>query len=156
MAENLKSKIAEDRKNALKSGNSTRLSTLRMLTAAITSKEIELRKKDVGLSDEEVLGVIAAEAKKRKDSVAEYAKGGREDLAKKEEAELKILQEYLPPELPDDELLRVILAGIREAGAKSEADFGKVMKIVMPTLKNKASGDRISATLRRELKSKHD
>ena len=98
------------------------------------------------------MGVISSEAKKRKDSIAEYRKGGREDLAKKEEVELKILREYLPPELPDDELLRVVLAGIREAGAASEADFGKVMKIIMPTLKNKASGDRISEMLQRELK----
>ncbi|QQG42806.1 MAG: GatB/YqeY domain-containing protein [Candidatus Giovannonibacteria bacterium] len=151
MAENLKSKIAEDQKSALKGGDAARLSALRMLAAAITGKEIELRKKDIGLSDDEVLGVISSEAKKRKDSIAEYKKGGREDLAKKEEVELKILQGYLPPELPDDELLRVVLAGIREAGAASETDFGKVMKIIMPTLKNKASGDRISETLKREL-----
>lgn len=152
MAENLKSKIAEDQKNALKSGAAARLSTLRMLAAAITTKEIELRKKDLGLSDEEVLGVVSGEAKKRKDAILEYQKGGRSDLAQKEEAELKILQEYLPPELPDEELLRIVLGGIRETGAQSEADFGKVMKAIMPTLKNKASGDRISATLRKELK----
>jgi|SRR3989338_64067 len=152
---NLKSKITEDQKRALKSGDALRLSVLRMLAAAVANKEIELRKKDVGLSDPEVLEAVLSEAKRRKDAAAEYKKGGREDLAKKEEAELKILQEYLPPEISDEDLVRIIESGIREAGiqpgADSEKDFGKVMKTIMPTLKNKASGDRISKMLKAKL-----
>lgn len=145
---NLKDKIAEDQKNALKKGDPLRLSTLRMLSAAVANKEIELRKKDVGLSDQEVLGVISSEAKRRKDAVYEYKKGGREDLAQKEEAELKILQSYLPPEISDEDLRRIIKDGIREAGDKN---FGKIMKVIMPILKGKASGDRISEALKEEL-----
>ena len=148
MTEGLKHKIAGDLKTALKKGEELRLSTLRLLAAAISNKEIELRKKDVGLSDQEILDIIASEAKKRKDAAAEYQKGDRGDLAKKETEELKILQKYLPPEISDDDLLRIVRDGIREA---SEKDFGKVMKIIMPTLKGKASGERISRALKDEL-----
>ncbi len=147
----LKDKIAEDIKIALKKSEATELSTLRMLSASITNKEIELRKKDIGLSDSEVLDVISSEAKRRKDAIAEYQKAGRTELAQKEEEELSVLKKYLPAEISDEDLLRIVQDGVREAGGAGEKDFGKVMKIVMPTLKGKASGDRISAVLRREL-----
>ena len=149
--ENLKDKIAEDQKNALKEGDALRLSTLRMLSAAVANKEIELRKKDVGLSDREILDVISSEAKKRKDASQGYRTGCREELAQKEEAELKILQSYLPPEISEEDLRRIIKDGIREAGAANQQDFAKVMKVIMPTLKGKASGDRISGALKEEL-----
>ncbi|MEK9175280.1 MAG: GatB/YqeY domain-containing protein [Patescibacteria group bacterium] len=151
----LKQKIAEDQKNALKTGDAIRLSTLRLLSAAISNKEIELRKKDIGLSDEEILDVIGAEARKRKDSIVEYTKANRQDMAEKETAELAILQNYLPPEISDEDLLRIVKGGIREAGATSEKEFGKVMKAVMPLLKSKASGDRVSAVLQKELGQKN-
>ena len=157
--ESLKNKISEDQKNALKNGDALRLSVLRMLSAAIANKEIELRKKDLGLSDQEILDVISAEAKRRKDAIAEYGNGGRNDLAAKEQNELEILQKYLPPEISDEDLTRIVKNGIREAGlpagkagAVGEKDFGNVMKLIMPTLRGKASGDRISRTLRGELK----
>lgn len=150
--ENLKNKISEDQKNALKNGDALRLSVLRMLSAAIANKEIELRKKDLGLSDQEILDVISAEAKRRKDAIAEYGNGGRKDLALKEQNELEILQKYLPPEISDEDLARIVKNGIREAGAVGEKDFGNVMKLIMPTLRGKASGDRISRVLRDELK----
>lgn len=147
----LKEKITAHQKDALKSGDRARLSTLRMLSAAVSNKEIELRKKDMGLSDDEVLDVIAAEARKRKDAISEYQKGGRAEAAAQEAGELAVLQAYLPPELSDDELRRVVQGGVREMGATSEKDFGKVMKAIMPTLKGKASGDRISKVLKEEL-----
>ncbi len=147
----LREQIVEDQKQSLRAGETLRLSTLRLLFAAISNKEIELRKKDIGLSDQEVLDVISSEVKRRKDAILEFKKGNREDLAKKEEQELAILQPYLPPEISDEDLERIVKDGIREAGAAGEQDFGKVMKVVMPTLKGKASGDRISQVLRREL-----
>lgn len=153
---NLKEKIASDQKSALKSGDAIRLSALRMLWAAISNKEIDLRKKDIGLSDQEILDVVTYEAKKRKDAIFEYQKGGRQELADKEERELQTLQEYLPPEISEEELVRIIKNGIRETGAVSDKDFGKAMKAVMPYLKGKASGDRISKTLKNELEKKHD
>ena len=147
----LKYKISEDIKIALKSGDGLRLSTLRLLNSSIANKEIELRKKDIGLSDEEVLEAVSFEAKKRKDAASVFKKGGREDLAKKENDELKILQEYLPPEISDEDLVRIIKDGIREAGEKN---LGKVMKIIMPLLKGKASGDRVTRMLKAELAKK--
>ena len=150
----LKQKISEDIKSALKSRDAVCLSTLRMLSAAIANKEIELRKKDIGLSDGEVIEAISSEARRRKDSVAEYERAGRAELAQKEREELAILQSYLPPEIAEDDLVRIVKDGIREAGATSEKDFGKVMKVVMPILKGKASGDRISAVLKKELGQK--
>lgn len=151
MAETLKQKIAEDLKAALKSQKETELSTLRMLSAAIFNKEIELLKKDIGLSDEEVERVIAQETKKRKDAIDGYEKGGRPDLAEKEKIEFDILKTYLPPEMPEDDLLRIIKDGIRETNASSEKDFAKTMKAIMPTLKGKVSGDRVSKALKEEL-----
>ena len=150
--EGLKNQISQDLKSAMKKGDALCVSTLRMVSSAISNKEIELRKRDVGLSDQEVIGVISSESKKRKDAAEGFEKGGRADLAEKEKAELAILQAYLPPEIGDDDLLRIIKDGIREAGAAGEKDFPKVMKIIMPTLKGKASGDRISKTLKAELK----
>ena len=147
----LKQKIAEDQKNALKSGDKETLSVLRMLSAAIGNKEIELRKKDIGLSDEEVFSVISSEAKKRKDAIEEYKKAGRDDSAKKEEFEMGVLKKYLPPEISDEDLVRIVRDGIRETGAISQADFSKVMKTIMPTLKGKASGDRVSNAVKAEL-----
>lgn len=155
MSANLKNKISANQKAALKNGDVLRLSTLRMLLAAIANKEIELRKKDIGLSDQEILEVVLSEAKRRKDAAAEYDKGGRGDLAEKEKSELKILQEYLPPEISDEDLLRIVKDGIREAGLSAgkagDKNFGKVMKAIMPVLKSKASGDRISRVLQDEL-----
>ncbi|OGF62899.1 hypothetical protein A2662_04545 [Candidatus Giovannonibacteria bacterium RIFCSPHIGHO2_01_FULL_45_33] len=149
----LKDKISEDIKTALKSGaeGAIRLSTLRMVSAAVSNKAIELRKKDLGLSDREILDVISSELKKRKDAAEEFRKGGREDLAKKEESELLVLKEYLPPEISDEDIVRIVRDGVRESGASGEKDFGKAMKIIMPTLKGKASGDRVSVALKNEL-----
>ena len=147
----LKQKIVEDQKSAMRAGNAPRLSTIRLLSAAISNREIELRKKDIGLSDEEILDVIGAEARKRKDAIAEFQNAGRTEMADKESAELAILQEYLPPEISDEDLLRIVQGGVREVGATSEKEFGKVMKAIMPLLKGKASGDRISKVLKEEL-----
>ncbi|MEK7560309.1 MAG: GatB/YqeY domain-containing protein [Patescibacteria group bacterium] len=147
----MKQQIAEDQKSALKERRTDELSTLRMLWAAISNKEIDLRKKDIGLSDSEVLDVLNSEVKKRKDAIAEYKKAQRDDLAKKEEHELTILKKYLPPEIGDEDLTRIVRDGIREVGAVSLTDFPKVMKSIMPTLKGKASGDRIAEIVKKEL-----
>ncbi len=147
----LKQKIAEDQKSALKAGKKDELSALRMLSASIANKEIELRKKDIGLSDSEVLDVINSEVKRRKDAILEYKNAGREESAQKEEFEMEVLKKYLPPEISDGDLIRIVRDGIREAGATSVADFPRVMKAIMPTLKGKASGDRISNAVKAEL-----
>ena len=146
-------KLRQDLTNALHGGDKARVATLRMLSAAIKNKEIEERKKEVGLADEEVLGVIQKEAKKRKDAIVEFEKGSRRDLAEQETRELKILEEYLPAELSDEEVKRIIKEGVRELGpdAAGQKQFGALMKIIMPTLKGRASGDRITRFAREAL-----
>ena len=147
----LKQTLEADLKEAMKAGNDVVRSTLRMLLSAGRNKEIEIRKKDIGLSDEEVIETINTEVKRRRDAIEGFQKGSRPELAAAEEAELLVLQKYLPPELADEELARVVQNGIRETNAKSEKDFSAVMKAIMPVLKGKASGDRISAIVKREL-----
>ncbi|MBI2053009.1 MAG: GatB/YqeY domain-containing protein [Candidatus Ryanbacteria bacterium] len=136
--------LQKDFSEAIRRQDKKRVSTLRLLFAAIKNKEIAERKKDVGLGDEEILAVIQKEAKKRKESIAEFEKGGRQDLAASEEEELEILGKYMPKELSDAEVRRIIEEGVKELGGAGEASFGPLMKIIMPTLKGRASGDRIA------------
>jgi uncharacterized protein len=140
----LLSRLNSDLKDALRSGDTHRAVTLRMLFAAIKNKEIDERKKEIGLAEEEITQVIQKEAKKRNDAAQEFTKGGRDDLAKKEKEELKFLEIYLPKELSDEEIERIIKDGVRELGSPTEKDLGALMKIIMPALKGKASGGRIS------------
>ena len=147
----LREKLEQDIKSAMKSGDSLRVSALRMTQAAIHNKEIQLLKKEIGLSDQEVIEVLQSEVKKRKDAATEFEKAGRSELAQKEKAESEILSTYLPAQMSDEDLERILEEGIREAGASSQKDFGRVMKVAMPILKGKASGDRISAMLKKLL-----
>ena len=147
----LSKKIEEDLKLAMKSGEQLKVSVLRMTQAAIHNKEIQLLKKEIGLSDQEVTEVLESEVKKRKDAATEFEKAGRLELAQKEKAEAGILSTYLPTQMPDEDLERILKEGIREVAASSQKDFGRVMKVAMPILKGKASGDRISAMLKKLL-----
>ena len=149
--DDLKNKIKEDLKEAMRAAQTTRISTIRLLLSAIHNKEIELGKKEAGLTDEEVMDVIRSESKKRRDAIEGFEKGGRAELAAREKEELGILESYLPPEIPDEELLTIVKKGISEAQAASPADFGKVMKIISPLLKGKASGSRITSCVKKEL-----
>jgi len=149
----VEARLREDLTRALREKDAIRAGTLRMLFAAIKNKEIEERKKDVGLADAEVVTVLQKEAKKRKDANLEFEKGGRTDLAEKERIELGIIEEYLPKEISDDEIKRVVKEGVRELGSPTPADFGSLMKIIMPTLKGRASGDRITRLAREVLES---
>lgn len=148
---NLQKKIEEDLRAALKASEQLKLSALRMAQSAIHNKEIQLLKKETGLSDEEVVEVLKSEVKKRKDASGEFEKAGRGDLAAKEKSEAEMLAVYLPAEISDEDLERILKDGIREAGASGQKDFGQVMKTVMPILKGKASGERISVILKKLL-----
>lgn len=148
---NLKQALEKDLKTAFKSGDALRTSVLRMALAAVHNREIQLLKKAEGLSDEEIIEVLRQEVKKRKDAAKEFEKGGRKDLAAKEEKERETLQEYLPAEISDEDLERIIRDGMREVAASAINDFGGVMKVIMPVLKGKASGERISEMLQRFL-----
>lgn len=150
----LKKNLESDLKNALRAGETLKVSVLRMLLASIANKEIEVLKKEIGLSDEEIIDVLAKELKKRKEASVEFAKGGRQDSAAKEEKEAEIISVYLPAEISDEDLQRVVKDSIRETGARGTADFGKVMKAAMAVLKGKASGNRVSETVKKFLSEK--
>ncbi|MEK7599303.1 MAG: GatB/YqeY domain-containing protein [Patescibacteria group bacterium] len=147
----LKDKIESDLKAALKSGDSLKVSVLRMALAAILNKTIALVKKDVGLEDQEILEVLQSELKKRKDAQDQFNLGGRKDLAAKEEKEAEILRAYLPPDFSQEELERIVAESIREVGARGQQDFGKAMKQAMSILKGRVEGNRVAEAVKKAL-----
>ena len=159
----LKQKIEQELKGALRNKEELRLSVLRMLSSAMHNKEIEKRtklsknpdvkdlEKESGLNDEEVLNAIRSEAKKRRDSIVEFEKGGRKDLVEKESAELKILEAYLPKEMNEEELEKLVGETVAGLGSVTMKDFGRVMGEAMKKVKGQASGDRVSAVVKKML-----
>lgn len=134
----------------MRAHDTLRLSVLRMVRSSMHNKEIEKRVKggELGLSEEEVIAALRSEVKKRRDAIAEFRKGKREDLAEKESAELQILEMYLPQELSDEEILGVVRETVHELGSVTIKDFGRVMASVMKKLMGRASGDRVSQIVR--------
>jgi uncharacterized protein YqeY len=146
----VKDKILGDIKDAMKARDQLRLDTLRMVKAKIQEKEVELRGKkgrDHVLEEEDILQVLTTAAKQRRDSIESFRSGGREELAVKEEQELAIIKEYLPQQLSDEDLQRLVKEAVEETGAESPKDMGKVMKAVMPKVKGQADGKRINAAV---------
>lgn len=141
--------VEKDLMAAMKAREELRLSVLRMMKAALKNKQIELSKP---LEDEEAFAVLRTLVKQRRDSVEQFRKGGREDLASKEEAEIKIIQGYLPAAAGDEEIEAAVAAAIAETGATSAKDLGKVMKTAMARLAGKnADGKRVNEIARRKL-----
>ena len=136
----LQEQISTDLKNAMKSGDKLRLETLRTLRAALLEKQIERRGGGATMSPDDETGVLLTAAKRRKESIEQFARGGRQDLVDQESSELAIIQEYLPKQLGREEIQQIIQRIIVETGAQSAADFGKVMPAVMKQLKGKADG----------------
>lgn len=130
-------KIDDDLKSAMKSSDSLKVSVLRMAKAALKNRQID---KGGPLSEEDFFSVISTLSKQRKESIEQFSKGGREDLAEKERQELSILQSYLPRQLSAEEIDRIILDAILESSAKGMKDIGKVMRIVMPRVQGTADG----------------
>ncbi|MFY9461609.1 MAG: GatB/YqeY domain-containing protein [Candidatus Sungiibacteriota bacterium] len=149
----LKEKIEHDLKEAMKNREELRLSVLRMLSAALHNKEIEKRGRGVSpeLTEEETVAVLRTEVKKRKDSVEGFEKGARLELAEKERNEIKIIEPYLPRELSDADLEKIVSEVIAAAGEVAEKDFGRVMGEAMKRAKGHASGERVSAILKKFL-----
>ena len=137
----LKAEIQESVKQAMKSGDKVTLSTLRLLLSAVHNEEIRVRKE---LSKEEIQRTIATLSKQRTEAIDLYRKGGREDLAQKEEAEFAILKRFLPRQLSEEEVKELIQSCIAEASAKGVQDLGKVMKLVMPKLAGRSDGKRVN------------
>lgn len=137
----IQDQLTSDVKLAMKAHDKTRISVIRMVLSSIKYSEIE---KKAPLTDDQVLEVLARELKQRKDSFVEFTKANREDLATKVEAEIKIIEEYLPEQLSEEEVREIVNAAIDELGATSKADMGKVMGRVMPAVKGRADGKMIN------------
>ncbi len=145
----LNEQVGADIAAAMKARDSSRLSALRMLKAAIMNKGVE---KGRDLDDAEVLQVVASLVKQRRDSIEQFAQAGRTDLVDKETGELTILQAYLPPSATPEEINAAVAEAIAETGATSPKDMGKVMKAVMPKLAGKnADGKAVNEAVRRTL-----
>lgn len=137
----LKTRLTEDLKAALKSGDRLRASVLRLLCALIKNREIEKRGE---LDDSEIIQAVVTSCKLRKEAIEQYVKGGRHDLAAKEEAELKLLESYLPPPLTQNELQKKVEEALAAAHATSLKDMGKVMACLMPEIAGRADGKAVS------------
>ena len=147
----LHQQISDNLKEAMKQKDTLRVSTLRMLLAAIQNKEIALIKKETGLSDEETLQVIRSEVKKRKEAAAEFEKGKRGEMADQEKKEAEILEAYLPSELSDKELEVLVQKTIGDQRALGEKDFGAVMKALLAAAEGRVSGNRAAAAVKKFL-----
>ncbi|MBI4534689.1 MAG: GatB/YqeY domain-containing protein [Ignavibacteriae bacterium] len=148
----LRERISSDLKAAMKTGDKIRLETLRTLRAALVEKEIEKRgSQSQGITADDEIATLINAAKKRRESIGQFAKGGRPELAEQEARELSIIQEYLPKQLSTDEISRVIEDVVRESGMGAATDFGKVMPAVMRQLKGKADGQMIQELVKKRL-----
>ena len=160
----LKEKIQTDIKKAMQDKDQLKVSVLRMLMAAVFNKEKEKRAKlskteemekldELSkLTNEETTEVISSENKKRKDSIEQYQKGNRQDLADQEKKELKILMNYLPEQMSEEEIKKIVKEKINEIGASTSQDTGKVMGALMSELKGKAEGSLVNKIVQEELR----
>lgn len=145
----LREKISADLMSAMKSKDAARLSVLRMMKAAVRNKEIDARQE---LEDAQVVQVLLTLIKQRKDSIEQFTKGGRLDLADKESAEIKVIEEYLPTAVTDEEIGVAIEAAIAETGATSIKDMGKVMKACMARFSGRpVDGSKVSELVKTKL-----
>ncbi len=144
-----KKEIENMMKEAIKNKDKTRLNVLRMLKTDLLNEEIKNNRQP--LTEEQVNQVIMRNVKRRKESIEEFKKAGAEERVKEEEAELKILMEFLPEQLSDEELEEIINKAIEETGAETIKDLGKVMKLVMSKVKGRADGKKVNEMVRAKL-----
>jgi len=135
-----KNKVDQEMILAAKATDKIRLSALRMLKNGLHNREIDLKRE---LNEAEFLQLLSGMVKQRRDSIEQFEKGGRPDLVEKEEAELKVIREFMPAQMSETELDAIIAEAIREAGAMGVRDMGKVMKILMPKVTGKADGKTV-------------
>jgi hypothetical protein len=172
---NLKLTIQDDIKAAMKNKDAFSLGVLRMVSAAIKNKELEKRTKLAKsppaslcealraggsvekldklsqLTEEEVVGVVLSEVKKRKDAAREFESGGRPELAEKELKEAELLKKYLPKQMSEDEIRKLVAEAVKNSGATSIKEIGKVMGLLMPQIKNRADGGMVQRIVQKEL-----
>ncbi|OGZ61100.1 MAG: hypothetical protein A2919_01580 [Candidatus Spechtbacteria bacterium RIFCSPLOWO2_01_FULL_43_12] len=148
-----KGSIKEEVKESLKKGESIVVMTLRSLLSEIEKKEIELGKKDEGLTEEEMEKVAMGELKKRNEAIEQYEKAGRDDLAEDEKKEAEILGKYVPEKMSDEELESVVDGIIKEKNPSGMQDMGAVMSGVMAKVGNKADGSKVSEMVKQKLQN---
>lgn len=144
----LKQKIESALKDAMRTGDETRKRTLRLIIASIKNAEID---KGSALDDAGVMGIIQKEVKIRKEALEGAEQAHRDDLKEMTFAEIKILEEFLPTQLGEEELKQLVKEAIEETQAQSPADTGKVMKVLMPKIQGRAPGDQVSRLVREQL-----
>lgn len=147
----LKQKLQEELKQAMLSRDASKTSVIRLLLSAINYYEIKTGGAGYEATDEDVLSVIAKEAKQRKDSIVEFTKANRPELVDKEAKELEMLQVYLPQQMSEEEIKVLVKEAINQTGAKTIAEMGKVMGALMPKVKGKADGGLVSKIVREQL-----
>ena len=147
----LKQKIQEELKQAVLAKEVLKTSVLRLLLSAINYSEIQKGSAGYEATDEDVLTVIAKEAKQRRDSIEEFKKAGRQELVDKETKELEILKTYLPEQMGEEEIKNLVKQAISQTGAKTVQEMGKVMGALMPKVKGKADGSLVSRIVKESL-----
>ena len=144
----LKSRVNDDLKAAMRTGDARRRDALRLLLAAVKQREVDERKE---LGDADIVGVIERMIKQRRESIAQFEKGGREDLARNERFENDLLQGYMPQALSDAEIATAVAEAIAQSGAKAPSDMGKVMGALKSKLAGKADMSKVSALVKSKL-----
>lgn len=144
----LKEKLKEDLKTAMKAKDTVKLSSIRMANSAIRNKEIEVKRE---LEDSEIEALLASEVKKRREAMEQYKNAGREDLAQKEEAEMAVFMSYMPEQMSEEDLRKIVRETIGETGASGMKDMGAVMKAIMPKVKGRADGSAVNRLVKEEL-----
>lgn len=145
----LKARLQEDWKNAMKSRNSFKAKTISMAKAAILLAE---KSDGSQLDDESIITILSREVKQRRDAIIEYEKGNRQDLIDDTRQEIEILLEYLPQQLTEEEIRKIVEEAVNEVGATSSKDMGKVMAVIMPKVKGRADGKLVNQIVREFIK----
>lgn len=148
-----KQNLQEQLKESMLAKDELKTSVLRMLLSAINYYEIQKGGAGYSATEEDVLTVIATQAKQRRDSIEQFKNAGRQELADKEQKELDLLTEYLPEQMSEEEITKLVKEAISKTGASTMADIGKVMGTLMPSVKGKADGNLISSIVKKELTS---
>ena len=144
----LKEKLQEDLKSSMKNKDTIRKSVITLVRAAIKQIEVDQR---VELDDVTVMDIISKQLKQRNDSLAEFEKAGREDLIEETKSEIQVLKEYLPQQLSEEELEKIVIETIAEVGATSMKDMGKIMAIIKPKTAGRADGRKINELVKKNL-----
>jgi uncharacterized protein YqeY len=144
----LKTRINDDLKTAMRGGDAARRDAIRLVLAAMKQREVDERKE---LADADIVAIIDKMIKQRRESIVQFEKGGRQDLADQEKFELGVLQAYMPQALSDAEIERAIAAALQETGAKGPSDMGKVMAVLKPQLAGRADMGKVSSLVKSRL-----